>query len=130
EPAQVVQCPCCQAMLAVPEDGIRTGEHTLHFVYKGGRAVLPPLDLLVTHAPLPSVNLISANISPHSSTGYKTLSIAFSVPQRVRLTADNVDEWWEQVIKPVLGPDVVLQSARPARPGYFILRYPTNRNSS
>jgi hypothetical protein len=130
EPAQVTQCPCCQTTLAVPDDGLGAGEHTLHFVYKGGGTTMPSLNLLTTRSPLPRVTANSANVFTHSSSDYRTLSINFSVPERARLTAENVDEWWEQSIKVALGREVTLQSARAARPGYFILKYSTNRNSS
>lgn len=35
EPAQVLNCPCCDTILAVSDEGLRVGQHTLHFVMAG-----------------------------------------------------------------------------------------------
>ena len=42
EPAQVTQCPACGNLLAVPEEGLSEGEHTLHLVYQGWQRNHPP----------------------------------------------------------------------------------------
>lgn len=132
EPAQVTHCPCCQAILAVPsgqsDDGLGAGQHTLHFVYQGGNTTAPPLAVLRPHVNGASVD--ATHLFAHSASGYRTLSITFSLPERARFTAEMVDEWWEQVIRPTLGNHIILSSARPARPGYFLTRYQTNQNSS
>lgn len=130
EPAQVTQCPCCQSILAVPDDGLGAGQHILHFVYKGGNTTTAPLAMLVPHSALPRLTINSANLVHHSAIGHHTLTINFTVPDRARFTAENVDEWWDRTIKVALGGNAELQSARPARPGYFILKYPTNRNTT
>jgi hypothetical protein len=129
EPAQVTQCPCCQSTLSVPNDGLGAGQHFLHFVYSGGNVTIPPISLLNPRTPLPSLVINSINMVHHSDSTFHTLSVNFNVPERSRLTDENVDEWWENYIKPALGNNVELQSARPARPGYFIVKYPTNRNA-
>ena len=132
EPAQVTQCPCCKTTLAVPsghgDDGLVAGQHTLHFVYHGGNSTTPPLPLLRPHVTGASID--SVRVRNHSSPGYRTLSVTFNIPERARFTAEMVDEWWEQTIRPALGNQVVLSPARPARPGYFLTRYQTSQNSS
>ncbi len=46
EPAQVTNCPCCHSILAVPEEGLGSGNHELHFVYHGGNITQPIMSLL------------------------------------------------------------------------------------
>ncbi len=128
EPAQVTQCPCCHALLAIPNEGLPPGKHTLHFVYSGGGITAPPVGALVPSQS--SIVIDAASITSHPAPGYKTVSITFTIPERTRFTADHVDDWWERTVRNALGRSVVLSAARAARPGYFLLKYPTSRNST
>lgn len=127
EPAQVLTCPCCGAILAVPDEGLGPGRHTLHFVFQGGSATLPskarfqPSSVPVT---VDDVRLI-----PHSAN-CRTLSLTFTIPDGGNLDARHVDGWWYQTIAPALGQNVVLLAARPARPGYFIISYRSSQKTS
>jgi len=128
EPAQVLTCPCCRATLAVPDEGLGPGQHTLHFVFQGGRATTPPL---ARFQPANSwISVDAAILTPHAAAGYHTLSLTFTIPDGRSLSARQVDEWWYQTIAPALGQDVVLLAARPSRPGYFILTYDNSQNNA
>ena len=130
EPAQVLNCPCCQATLAVPDkEGLNAGRpHWLHLLFRGGRATSPPL------AQFQPANfqivVDEAILTPHLATGNRTLSIRFTIPNGLTLKAHQVDEWWYQTIAPALGANVNLLAARPARPGYFILTYDNRQNKT
>lgn len=124
EPAQVTNCPCCRSILAVPEEGLGTGQHELHFVYRGGNVTQPNLALL---RPRTGVTVDNLQATIHSDPGYRTLSIRFTVASRIYLGSSQIDEWWYQTIAPTLGRNVELISVRPSRPGYFILTYPGNQ---
>lgn len=126
EPAQVTNCPCCRSILAVPEEGLGSGQHELHFVYRGGNVTQPNLSLL---RPRPGVTIDNVHLTTHSDPDYHTLSIRFTVAARLYLSASQVDEWWYQTIAPTLGRNVELISVRPSRPGYFILLYPGGQNT-
>jgi hypothetical protein len=128
EPAQVLTCPCCKATLAVPDEGFGPGQHTLHFVFQGGRATTLPLAQLQPANSCLSVD--AATFTPHEATGYRTLSLTFTIPDRRSLSARQVDEWWYRTIAPALGQDVTLLAARPARPGYFIHTYDNSQNNA
>jgi hypothetical protein len=128
EPAQVVSCPCCGSTLAVPDDGLGPGQHTLHFAFHNGRTTTPLPTQLQSGSYSLSVDTV--NIVSHTAANYRTLSLTFTIPDDSRLSANQIDEWWHQQIGPVLGQDVSLVAARPARPGYFILTYVDNRNKS
>jgi Helicase conserved C-terminal domain len=136
EPAQILNCPACKSILAVPNassdatrpQGLEPGQHTLHFVCEGGPLVVPPIAALqATGIPL---TIDAINLSQHSAGAFFTLSVRFTVPNRKKLTARQIDLWWYQTIVPALAGQVTLMAARPARPGYFILTYSnTMRNS-
>ncbi len=122
EPAQVTQCPACATLLAIPDDGLGEGQHTLHFVYQGGRTTSPQgfrFSSLKT-------GITIENMSISVNGGYRTLSLTVSLSSRARWKAEEVDRWWETELKSVLsasGNEAVLQSARPSRPGYFVIFY-------
>jgi len=127
EAAQILNCPCCQSILAVPDEGLQTGQHTMHFVMKGGRATSPPINMLLP-AGLP-ITIDSINYYHHNEPEYHTLSITFTVsPDRV-ISAKQIDEWWYETIVPALGKNATLVSARPSRPGYFILSFSTSQKT-
>ena len=128
EPAQILTCPCCKATLAIPDEGFGPGQHILHFVFQGGRATTPPLVQFQPAGSLLSVD--AATLTSHAAAGYRTLSLVFTIPDGRSLSAGQVDEWWYQTISPALGQDVNLLSARPARPGYFILTYDNSQNNA
>ncbi|MFQ5576664.1 MAG: DISARM system helicase DrmA [Anaerolineae bacterium] len=128
EAAQVLNCPCCQSILAVPDEGLDTGQHTLHFVIKGGRTTTPPLNTLKP-AGL-SVTIDAASYTDHAMPDYRTLSLTFTIPQDTAIRARQIDEWWYQTLAPALGGNANLLSARPARPGYFILTYRTSQRTT
>lgn len=129
EPAQVLNCPCCDSILAVPdEDGFSTGQHTLHLMFSINSAA-------ATSSPSPSqlqpgqewVTVDAVQIEWQTDT-CATISLTFSIPEGRALNARDIDTWWEQVIKPTLGRGVELIPARASRPGYVILRYTNSRN--
>ncbi len=128
EPAQVLTCPCCRATLAVPDEGFGPGQHTLHFVFRGGRATAPPLTQFQMAGSWPTLD--TATLISHTAAGYRTLSFTFTIPEGRNLEACQVDEWWYQTIAPALGKRVRLLSARPARPGYFIHTYDNSQNNA
>jgi len=128
EPAQVLTCPCCKATLAVPDEGFGPGQHTLHFVFQGGRATTPPLARF--QPPNSWLSLDTATLTPHAVAGYRTLSLTFTIPEGKSLSARQVDEWWYQTIAPAMGQQVKFLAARPARPGYFIHTYDNSQNNA
>ena len=120
EPAQVLACPCCRSVLAVPDEGLLAGSHTLHFLFEGGRAQFPSLaQIQPSGIPLSVDNVVGSG----SGSGTRTLSVTFTVTAGDILTTTQIDQWWYQVIEPALGQNASLLAARPSRPGYFILGY-------
>jgi hypothetical protein len=126
DPAQILTCPCCGTILAIPDEGLSAGQHTLHFVFHGGHAATPPPTEL--YCANPRLPVDTASLTTHRSNGYRTLSLTFTVPEKQTLKAQQVDEWWQHIMAPTLGENVTLLAARPARPGYFILTFDNSQN--
>ena len=121
EPAQVVNCPCCRTILAVPQatgagGGLREGEHRLHIPHAlAGRAV----DASRLVAPGQGVELVGVETTELGDAFATALTLRVS--EGAAITAERFDEWWEAVIVPSLVPGDLL-CARPARPGYALVR--------
>ena len=115
-----MQCPCCQSVLAVPDQGFLSGQHKLHFMFTGGNRRIPALSRF-QHTDLPlAVDDIDVT---QTSSDVRTLSVTFTVPAGDELQPGQIDEWWYQHVEPALGSSTALLCARPVRPGYFIVGY-------
>lgn len=122
EPAQVLNCPCCGSILAIPKDGLgaNQGGHTIHLVMKGDiishlSGKVEPLQEMVS-APL-------FHISSHGlADGFVTLSITFTTQPNSRILAAKLDNWWTNQVKPNIN-HAELVPFRISRPGYFKKSY-------
>ncbi len=115
EPAQVLSCPACGAVLAVPRDGYQQGEpFTLHLVLGDSGPTAPPIAQLA-RAPL---NVTSASLTAHADPRFSTLSIDVIATDAAR--PETIDQWVRDVIVRAAGVNAWLVPARGARPGYFI----------
>jgi hypothetical protein len=121
EPAQVVNCPCCQALLAVPQasgagGGLGSGEHRIHVPHTlAGRPVQPTrLDAIGQ-----GIDLVDLETAALGDAFASTLTIR--IAEGAALTAERLDEWWEAAVTAALLPGDLL-CARPARPGYALVR--------
>lgn len=117
DPAQVLNCPACDAILAVPPDGLREGDDTsLHFVV-GDQD--PALDASVAaRLSWEPFEVDAVSVFRHVKASYATVSVRF------RTAADAsprlLDEWFDQHVRRLLGSGCRLVSARASRPGYFV----------
>ena len=115
EPAQVLTCPSCDSVLAIPPEGFQNGDHvTLHLVHGGVHIPIPPAIAFSAGA----FQVLSAHVTPHPDPNYCTLSLEFNLTGDVSPT--GVDQWWRDHVRGLLGPNAWLVAARPSRPGYFI----------
>jgi len=130
EPAQILNCPCCGSILAVPKDGLgaKRDGHTIHLVIKGevnpsllARRVRPSDEM--AEAPVFSVSNNS------NAEGYITLSINFNLKEGVRLFSGQLDDWWRTQVKPH-SIDAELVAFRISRSGYFKKAYTGSRGAA
>ena len=109
-------------------EGFGSGQHTLHLAFDGGRAATPQLAQLQPRSA--GIAIDQARVTSHPNCRCRTLSITFTVAGNHRLTSQEVDEWWYEVLAPAIGQSAELLPARPARPGYFIQTYDNSQNNS
>jgi len=117
EPAQVVRCPACDAILSVPsreEDGLPAGAHWLHFTVSGRIS-----NAAAAAGAYGALAVRSVLISPLSA-GFSRVSLEID-SGGARLSAEDVDALWNQIARRLGGLD--LTCMRAARPGYFARRY-------
>jgi hypothetical protein len=119
EPAQVLNCPACQAVLAIPHPGLEPGHHTLHLTVRGNRAAATRR-LQGMAAGDDMINL-SHSISELNSRKYSVVTLEFELKRK--FTPHQFNRWWAN------GPGrggLELAALSAARPGYF----PRNRRNS
>lgn len=115
EPAQVLACPACGAVLAVSPEGYQRGDtFTLHFVL-GDAAVATPQVAQLSRAPL---TVTRATVMGHPDPRFSTLSVEVTATDAAR--PETLDTWVSEVVVRACGPNAWLASARGTRPGYFI----------
>ncbi|WP_409346929.1 DISARM system helicase DrmA [Paenibacillus sp. MBLB4367] len=119
EPAQVINCPCCNSFVAVPNEGVGSGTHSIHFMFKSTTSI--PLSLTATAFTLQGASISSIQIMQHNSV-YYTATIDFEVANGYHLESDSLDDLWNNQLAPLLG-SAQLQSTRPTRPGYFYHKF-------
>lgn len=129
EPAQILNCPCCDSILAIPKDGLgaKRDGHTIHTIVKG--SINPTLlcrqvkflDEMVE----PPIFSVSNNTT---AEGYITLSIKFSLKEGVKISSEKLDEWWKKDIEHHL-ENAELVAFRISRCGYFKKSYRGGRGA-
>jgi hypothetical protein len=124
EPAQVLTCPACGSLLAVPEMGLKPGTHELYLVLRvGNRNSISLLGQLLTGQTFQNVRILNAVVAMHDSPNYCTLGLR--IETQSTLKAEDVDNIWK-VIEEYLrtnGCKVELIPARASRMGYFLRYY-------
>ncbi|MHA1949148.1 MAG: DISARM system helicase DrmA [Candidatus Thorarchaeota archaeon] len=113
EPAQILECPACGGTLAIPNKGLRRGNHNLHLVLHSEN---PKEISQITPGVHGDIEITSLRITPHTEPRYFTLSMEISV--RGTSTARDVDDMWNGIADNL--EHVTLTPVRASRPGYFI----------
>lgn len=137
EPAQIMDCPCCGEILAVPAEkeiqpGVRIKsltwiiktEKTIRELeaisdgnFSGDQISLQP----PTGSPAKSFHEINVE---DDQTRYVAFRVNFHSTSNRLLTDERIDSWWRFHVKNALGysnDDEPLQCTRASRPGYFFL---------
>ena len=119
DPAQIVRCPACNGVLAVPEDGLPGGTVSLHFVAFAENTVpegaVRPEDLGSK-----GIRVQDVSYTPHEEPGFFTISMNIASERPVR--PSDVKAVWASLEKTMrdTGAPLSLSPARASRPGYFI----------
>lgn len=120
EPAQILECPACGSVLAVPAMGLENPK--IHYVI---RTEAPKLaaggslaEIGASHA-----KISESKITKNATGGTFTLSI--KLISRSRIKDADLDDLWPKVKEHLErdGAPVNLAAASPSRPGYFMRHY-------
>jgi hypothetical protein len=125
EPAQVLTCPACGSILAVPEMGLQPGEYTLYLVVntENGEKLNNAVRGLQDHI-FHGITIREAGIYPHEKSCFYTL--LFRIDTQNIISSETIDGFWnsvEKYMQSIYNCGVILVSARASRPGYFIRYY-------
>jgi len=123
EPAQVLNCPACGTILAIPEMGLRPGRYTLHFVVYARdpqrfQSIVTGLSDIYNN-----VTVSLARIVSHILRHYFTLTLEITSQSTIR--AVDIDSLWNAILGRWGQMDLI--PVRPSRPGYFIRWYEDQR---
>ncbi len=117
EPAQVLKCPCCSAIMSVPSAGYHGEDHEIFWIVKAEQK--------------PSVTREELDYRSFTVTNFKVIEL----PQpdyyclHINFTSGSnkiddgiVNEWWWQHVRKKLNAELVCTA--PSRPGYFFIIAP------
>ena len=124
EPAQILSCPACGAILAVPEMGLSTGSHQIHLVVKHNsgdiRLIIQPLsDKIFGNVKIVGQPRVFALEAP----SYFTLTLNLDVTGT--FSPKDLDAFWENIISTIknIGVQLELAPIKASRNGYFEKKY-------
>jgi len=120
EPAQVLNCPACDALLALPRGGLPAGNHRVHLVLKQSKN---QVDRHLSHirGMREASSLTCASTALPSN--HTVLTLDFTLTRSLFRAA--FDAWWKEGP----GQTLTLCSLSAARPGYFARTRRNNRPS-
>ncbi|MDA7954783.1 MAG: hypothetical protein MPI91_04725 [Nitrosopumilus sp.] len=130
EPSQVLNCPCCHTLLALPTTVSSESReaHTIHWIFRSmldlSKLQNIPMSKFKTNMfnkiEHISINRIGDYLGPKGSMYYE-IKIKFI---KKNLSGEGLNRWWN-VIKNILGGDMgdpaELAPTLPQRPGYFFV---------
>ncbi|MFI6505164.1 DISARM system helicase DrmA [Nonomuraea typhae] len=117
EPAQILNCPACRSVLAVPSEGVRRGDSTILHLVVGDLDSGPDCrdPALFSQEPIQATDV---QVTPHKDRAFATVSITFTAADETAAMA--LDRWVSEHVLRQLGDDSYLVAVRASRPGYFV----------
>jgi hypothetical protein len=117
EPAQVLNCPACRGVLAVSPTTFTPGVHEIHWIVTSKkRPTIADVSSLKHYRGIAVQNIL---VTPLPNVASCALSVTFTAAERSQIGPEDVDTWWEQIIKPAITVPCEEEFARASRPGYF-----------
>ena len=136
EPAQILSCPACDNILALPNvgsssdavQGLDSGKnHTLTWIIKSDTDIPTLESSIATFTPTSSIQISSSKFLKLES-GYYSLQIELRDPHR-KISSSTLNEFWRDLQQHLKFNADSLQSTSAARPGYFFKTYLSNRGN-
>jgi hypothetical protein len=117
EPAQVLKCPSCSTVLAVPSIGLPGKEHEIYWIVRAtGKPAANTAKL-----DYKQFRVRELNVKDLPNPGFYVVHVKFSISSD-KLGDDALNEWWRSHIEKNL--QCKLECSAPSRPGYFIRHAP------
>jgi len=132
EPAQILRCPSCGSILAIPADGIDASEpQSIYLTVKSTsqKKVLENTLKSFVDTELSDTGILILNTEVSELPAKEFLVITLKFKSDAPVTSDKFDKAWGYLSKELQskGINVSLRAARASRPGYFLIsraRYP------
>jgi hypothetical protein len=127
EPAQVISCPACGAILSVPDTGLEKGQrYRIYLQLKG--AETQTLKALLKDF---SAKTLTSEIRVLSTYSGRPVLLLELTPNS-DLVPKDVDEVWHEIQSYLSSRNlrIELQPIRASKPGYFLVQYPGPRGGS
>jgi len=123
EPAQMINCPACDALLSIPSPALPIGGHDLHLIVYAPNA---PSVIGSTEISSARVRIERAEIQEiiGARAGYKSISVRVLATNAAPVMAEDIDSWFYRALLPLLGANARLEPARASRMGYFLVSPP------
>ena len=123
EPAQVLNCPACNTILAFPDkEGIKKDFFWLHLIVRSRKKLREGI-LKVQPVIISGLKFEEIRIKAHGVNGYYTLSFGIRPSSGIAVNSRTIDNWWKEFLQQHREVGFSLVSARASRPGYFIKKY-------
>ena len=123
DPAQVINCPACDGILAVLEKGLPASKkHTVPWVVKTDATMAELRAIRVEHGDV-GTDTLSITFDELPSASYKIMSVKFSLSYEA--VGDTIDSVWKRISDTFRahGIQLSLECMSPTRPGYFGRKY-------
>ena len=122
DPAQIVRCPACNGVLAVPEDGLPGGTIILHFV-AFAKNTFPEGAVRPEDLGSNGIRIQDVLYTLHEEPGFFTISMNITSKRPVK--PGDIKAVWALLEKTMrdAGVPLSLSPASASRPGYFIRTY-------
>lgn len=125
EPAQIMNCPACNSILAFPDrGGLKKNNFLLHLIVQSAGELTEDhfRKQGKTKKIFGNFRINEVRIIPHRIKGFYTLSFNLQPHSVATVNSKMIDNWWEEFLQDTKQTFSLL-SARASRPGYFIKKY-------
>ncbi len=120
EPAQVLTCPACGEILAVPEMGLSTGNHQIHLIIKHEKGDIRLIIPALSDKSFGNAKIVGPpRVFELESQSYYTLTLTLAVTGS--FSTKDLDAFWEKILTIIEKNGVKLELApiKASRNGYF-----------
>jgi len=114
EPAQVLKCPCCGALMSIPNAGYIGSEHELFWIVKSEQKPTASIEQLDYR----NFRVSEFDVTELPSPNHYCIRIKFTSGNN-RIDDVSINDWWRQHIKDIIKSE--LTCSAPSRQGYFIV---------